>query len=368
MSFKVPYIDLPKQYKKLKKDLMFSFNRVFSSGEFILRDEVKVFEEAVAEYLGCSYAVGVNSGTDALFLALYAQGFKENDEVITVSHTFVATIAVIKHCGLKPVLVDIGDDFNIDVNQIEAAITKKTRAIIPVHLNGRICDMDKIKEIAVRHNLVVIEDACQAFGAGYKGKSSGTFGIGCFSLHPMKNLGGAGDGGVITVNDESLAEKLRLLRNHGQKTKEKLTVFGFNSRLDNLQAAVLNVKFKYFPQWIKKRRRIAGIYNDALMNLPQIELPLPPEEKGVFYDVYSSYCVRVSKRDELLSYLRDSGVEVFAHLSRPNHLQPDLDLKGFKLLKTERISQEVLSLPIYPEIEDEQVDYVVETIKKFYNL
>lgn len=364
--FKVPYIDLPKQHKAIEQEVMAAIKRVISSGSFILRDDLKLFEKNIAEYLGCRYSVGVNSGTDALFLALYGQGFKPGNEVITVSHTFVATISVIKHCALNPVLIDVGKDFNMDVKQLEKVINRKTRAIIPVHLNGRVCDMDKIKEIARRHNLVIIEDAAQALGASYKGKKAGTFGIGCFSAHPMKNLSCAGDGGFITTNNEDLAQKLRLLRDHGQRRKGETVVFGFNSRLDNLQAAILNVKLRHLPTWIKRRRKVAKLYSENLVGLGDLEFSCAPEEKGDYYDIYNSYCVCTKKRDELCRYLRDKGIEVFTHLSKPNHLQKRLGLNNFSLPNTERISKTVLSLPIYPEIEDGQISYVIETIKKFY--
>lgn len=364
--FKVPYIDLPKQYKAIEKDLISVVKSVFSSGSFILRNDVKLFEENMAKYLGCGYVVGLNSGTDALFLALYAQGFKTGDEVITVSHTFVGTIAVIKHCRLKPVLVDIDQDFNMDAKRLEKAVGEKTRAILPVHLNGRLCNMDKIKDIADRHNLILIEDACQALGATYKQKKSGSFGIGCFSLHPLKNLGGAGDGGFLATDDENLAQKVRLLRNHGQKTKEEIVTFGFNSRLDNLQAAILNIKLKYLPRWIERRRKVAQIYNDGLANLADLKLPPAPLENGDFYDVYNSYCVCTKERDKLVRYLNDSGIEVLVHWPKPCHLQKQLSLNNFHLPQTERISQTILSLPIYPEIKDTQIDYVIETIRRFY--
>lgn len=364
--FNVPYINLSKQYETIKEELTPIIEDIFYSSSFILRDQVKLFELNMEKYLGCRYAIGLNSGTDSLFLALYAQGFKDGDEIITVSHTFVATIAAIVHCKLKPILIDIDDDFNMDINQIEKAINKKTRAIIPVHLNGRVCNMDKIMEIAHIHNLVVIEDACQALGATYKHKKAGTFGIGCFSLHPLKNLSCAGDGGLLVTDNEELARKTHLLRNHGQKTKEEIVMFGFNSRLDNIQAAILNIKFKYLPHWIEKRRRAAKLYNDALTDLGELKLPPAPEEDGDYYDVFSSYCIRTKKRDELVKYLRDTSIEVFVHWTLPVHLQKELHLDNFVLPNTERVSQTVISLPIYPEIEDSQINYVVETIKSFF--
>ncbi len=364
--FKVPFINLPKQYENMKADIDAAMERVLGAGSFILRDDVRLFEQGMAEFLGCKHVIGVSSGTDALFLALYAQGFEPGSEVITVGHTFIATIAVIQHCGLKTVLADIDDDFNIDVKQIEGLITDKTRAIIPVHLNGRVCQMAAIEKIAQEHDLVIIEDACQSLGSMYKQKKAGTFGVGCFSTHPMKNLGCAGDGGFISTNDDALAEKLFLLRNHGQKTKEDIVAFGFSKRLDNIQAAMLNIKLKHLPQWLERRRQAAQMYHEGLNDVDALTLPHAPNEEGDFLDVYSSYCIRTEQRDELAAFLRAADIEVFAHLSIPNHQQKALGLDAFKLPKTEQTAKIVLSLPIYPEIEDGQIEYVIQTIKGFY--
>ncbi len=366
MKFKVPYIDLPKQYANMETDLSSAIKAVFSSGSFILRDDVKKFEKNMANYLGCRCIIGLNSGTDSLFLAIHAQRFEPASEIITVSHTFIATIAAIKHCGLEPVLVDIGEDYNMDVNRIEEAVTNRTCGIIPVHLNGRACEMSKIMEIAKRHDLVVIEDSCQALGASYKGKKTGTFGIGCFSLHPIKTVGAPGDGGFLATDDESFAEKIRLLRDHGQKTKDEIEAFGFNSRLDNLHAAVLNIKYKYLKKWIEKRRTIASKYHQGLFSISELRLPPPPSD-GEFYDVYSSYCICAERRDDLVEHLARKGIEVFVHWRKPVHLQKALGLGKFNLPRTEYVSKTVLSLPIYPEMEDSAVDVVIAAIKKFYH-
>ena len=365
MPFKVPYVDLPAQYLSIERELNETFRRVMSNASFILRDDVRQLEQSLASYLGVQHVVGVNSGTDAIYLALHAAGLKPGDEVITVGHTFVATIASIVHNRFLPVLVDIADDFNMDLDRFEAAITSKTRAVIPVHLNGRLCDTEKIAAIARKHKLVVIDDAAQSLGASLNGKMPGVYSwAACFSLHPMKNLGGAGDGGFVATNDANLAEQIQLLRNHGQATKEDVRCFGFNSRLDNLQAALLNVKFKYLPQWIDHRRRAAQMYHDGLQALSWLKLPPPPEKSG-HYDVYSSYVVCTEKRDALMRHLREHGIEVFAHWNPSNHLQKGLALDRFKLPKTEQISREVVSLPINAEISDDQVTWVIEAVKKF---
>lgn len=364
-KYKVPYTDLAGQYRKLKKDIFAAMEKVFASGDFILRDEVRCFEKAMASFLGVDYIIGVNSGTDALYLSLLTAGIHHGDEVITVSHTFVATVAVIIHCGALPVFVDISKDYNMDTSQIENAITPRTRAIIAVHLNGRLCNMDKISELAKKHHLIVIEDAAQALGASFKGKQAGSFGLtGCFSVHPLKNLSAAGDGGFISTNNKDLAEKITLLRNHGQKSKEELLYFGFNSRLDNLQAAILNVKLPYLDGWIKRRRAVAQMYHHRLSEISQLHIPAFSEE--THYDVYSSYVIRAEKRDRLAEYLRKNGIEVFIHWPCALHLQKNLNLCRCSLPETEKASKEVLSLPINAEIEDKQVNFTADCIYNFY--
>jgi len=264
-------------------------------------------------------------------------------------------------------LVDVREDFNMDVEQLEQAISHRTRAILPVHLNGRLCDMEKLLAVAQTHNLLVIEDAAQALGASLEGKKAGTFGLaGCFSLHPMKNLGGAGDGGFVATQNSKLAEKLRLLRNHGQRTKEDLPCFGFNSRLDNLQAAILNVKLKSLPEWIERRRQVASLYHQGLSNLPFLQLPPPPQQHGRFFDIYSSYVIRAQERDRLVTHLGECGIETFIHWPKPLHHQEALGLGHFQLPKTEEFAKEVVSLPISAEISNEQVEFVIDSIRNFY--
>ena len=250
MGFKVKYVDLRQSYLNQKEEIDTAINRVMMNGSFILRDDVSKFEERIASFIGTEYAVGVNSGTDALILSCIAAGLKENDEVITVGHTFVATVAAIHHCGAKPVLVDIDKDFNIDINKIEERITNKTKAIIPVHLNGRSCNMDSIMHLAKKYDLIVIEDACQSVGAKFNNQNVGTFGLfSCFSLHPMKSLNCSGDGGYITTNNKELYERLLALRNNGQSLdKTDIYEFGYSSRLDNLQAAIANIRLNLLHQ------------------------------------------------------------------------------------------------------------------------
>lgn len=368
MKWKVPFVNYPLQYKILKKEIDGAIKNVLERGDLILRKDVENFEKRLAKFVGAKYAVGLNSGTDALFFSLKAARIGKGDEVITVSHTFVASISAIIHCQAKPILVDVREDFLIDPEKIEKAITKKTKAIIPVHLNGRVCQMDEIMEIARKHNLIVIEDAAQALGAKYKGKMAGIFGLaGCFSFYPAKILGAFGDGGTVVTNNKKIAEKIRLLRNHGQKTKTKIVCYGFNSRLDNLQAAILNVKFKYLGKWIKRRREIAKIYNEGLKDVPEIFLPPSPNSDPKYFDVYQNYVIRAQKRDKLREFLTKKGIETLVKDPIPNHLQKGLSLEKFHLPKTEKFSKEVLSLPIYPELKNWQVEYVIDSIKKFYS-
>ena len=356
-----------RQYGALREEILECVDRIFSQAAFILRGDVAEFERAAAAYLGVNHVVGVNSGTDALFLTLKAMGLCRGDEVITVPYTFVATVAAIVHCGAEPVLVDIGADFNMAAENLAAAVTPRTRAIIPVHLNGRACDMDAIMNIAERHSLLVIEDSAQSFGARHNGRCAGSIGAaGCFSLHPMKNLNVGGDGGLIAVNDGALADKLRILRNVGQRTKEEIACFGYNSRLDTLHAAIALIKLKYFPEWIERYRRLAQRYNDALGGIDGLTLPPPPSD-GIRFDVFSSYAICTPRRDALKAHLLADGVETFVHWPMPLHRQPALGLGGnHDFPQTDRIAKETLSLPIYPQLTDDEQDIVIDSTLSFF--
>lgn len=364
---KVPFVNYPLQYRNIEKEIDKAIKKVLLGGDLILRSDVEKFEEKLAKFVGVKYAVSLNSGTDALFFSLKAAGIKPGDEVITVSHTFVACISTIIHCGAVPVLVDISDDFLMNVKEIEKKITKKTKAIIPVHINGRCCDIETIIAIAKKHNLVVIEDSAQALGAKFNGKMAGSFGLtGCFSFYPAKILGCFGDGGALITNDSKIAEKARLLRDHGQKTKTKILCYGWNSRLDNLQAAVLNVKLKYLPKYIKRRREIAEIYNKELSKVSRIILPLAPNSDFKYFDIYQNYVIRVQKRNKLFDYLKKEGIETLIKDPVPNHWQKGLNLKKFRLPNSERFAKEIISLPMYPELTNQQINYVIKTVKCFY--
>lgn len=310
MDYKVRFVNYPRQYQQHKREFDGVFEEIMSGGDFILRRHVEEFEKKIAEYVGTRYAIGVNTGTDALYLSARALGFGPGDEVITVAHTFVATVGAIVQCGATPVLIDIRDDFNMDVNQIEAAITSKTKGIIPVHLNGHACNMDKIVDIASKYHFRIIEDAAQALGAKFKGKRCASFGdTGIFSFYPAKVLGTAGDGGMVCTNDDGLATKIRAFRDNGRvESVDVIECFGWCTRLDNLHAALLNMKFNYFEQWIKRRREVAKMYDEGLSDIPELTLPIKAD--GDYFDVYQNYVIRTEQRDKLLAHLQKSGIEV----------------------------------------------------------
>ena len=370
MEYRVPFVNYPEHYRRIWDEVIEAVAATLSRGDLILRDQLRQFEEDIASFVGVKYAVGVNSGTDALYLSLKAGGVGPGGEVITVAHTFVATVSVIVQCGAKPILVDVEEDMNMDVKQVEQVIRPQTKAIIPVHLNGRICNMERLMAIAEEHDLIVVEDAAQALGAKFEGKKAGSFGLtGCFSFYPAKMLGAAGDGGVVVTNDEEIADGIRLLRDHGyQRSTGDILYYGYNSRLDNLQAAILDVKLKHFPEWIERRRELAGLYHQGLSDLRELELPPPPLSNNRFFDVYQNYVIRAKERDRLVAHLRESDIEILVSWLKPMHHHEALGLKHFHLPETEQISNEVLSLPMYPELSDEEVEFVVDSVHKFYKI
>lgn len=341
---------------------------MFKRADLILRGDLKKFEQNICDFLRVKYAIGLNSGTDALYLSLVSCGIGKGDEVITVAHTFVATVAAIVFTGATPILVDVAEDYNMDVSQLEKAITPRTKAIIPVHLNGRVCNMDRVTSLARRHGLFLIEDAAQALGATFRGKKAGTFGTaGCFSLYPMKVLGGTGDGGIAVTNKKSIADNIRYLRDHRQDRKNgRLLGYGYNSRLDNFHAAVLNVKLRHVSEWIKRRRKVANIYHTGLADVPQIKLPPEPNCNTPYVDVYQNYVIRAKNRNALAKYLSDNGIETLISWPKPLHKHKALGLQHFRLPVTERMSKEMVSLPMNTEVTDEQIEYVITCIRKFY--
>jgi len=368
MTYKVRFVDYPEHYRRIWNEITECIEDCLSHGDLILRQQTDELEQNLASFIGVKHAVGLNSGTDALFFSLKAAGVSPGDEVITVSHTFVATIAAIHYCGAKPVLIDIADDMNMDTDAVKRAITSRTRAIIPVHLNGRLCDMAALTEISEKHNILLIEDAAQSLGGKFKNGNAGSFGLtGCFSFYPAKILGCAGDGGALVTNNDAIAEKARLLRDHGyRRDTGDILFYGYNSRIDNIQAAILNVKLKYLPDWIRRRREIAEIYQDGLKDIDFIKLPPAPVENGTYYDVFQNYVIRSHKRDALFEFLKEKEIETLISWPKPTHGHKNLNLSEYSLPNTELISREVISLPMYPELSNDGIRYVIDTIKSFY--
>ena len=365
---KLQLLDLVAQYRTIKPEVDAAIEKVVSSGGFILGKTVEEFEAGVAKYVGVRHAIGVNSGTDALYLALKAAGVRAGDEVITTPFTFIATAEVITWIPATPVFVDIcPDTLNIDPARIEAAITKKTRAIMPVHIYGQAADMDEIMAIAKKHNLAVIEDCAQSLGATYRGRQTGSIGaIAGLSFFPSKNLGAYGDGGMILTDDDAMDRDCRVLRQHGSDKKYHHVKIGVNSRLDALQAAVLAVKLKYLDQWNKARQEMAAYYNQRFAGVGDIRVP---EVRGYNGAIYHQYTLRTSQRDAMVEHLGKAGVPHAVHYPIPLHLQPAFESLGKKqgsFPVAEDAASRVFSLPIYPEISKDQQDQVVDGIAGFF--
>lgn len=357
--------DFKKEYKVLNTTIDKAVKQCFESGWYILGTEVLEFEKEFAKYIGSKYCIGVANGLEALQISLMALGIGKGDEVITVSNTAVATVLAISNTGAKPVFVDVDDYYLMDVTKIEEKITPKTRAIMPVHLFGQIADMDTLIKIAKKHNLKIVEDACQAHGAEYKGKKAGNLGdLGCFSFYPTKNLGAYGDGGAITTDSKELYEKCKMFRNYGQKNRYYHELKGLNSRLDEVQAAILRVKLKYLDSFVTKRNKIAKLFEKNLEGVKEIKLP---EIMNGNYHSFHLYVIGVENRDELMSFLSANSVQTLIHYPVPVHKQECyLEYNNLTLEKTEGFAKNILSLPIHPFIEESEVIAVCSTIKKFY--
>ncbi len=359
----IPLIELTTQHQQLRSEINTAIQSVLERGDFILGQDVSKLEEEFAAYCGTKYAVGVDSGLAALELSLRALGVGPGHEVIVPAHTFTATAAAVTFTGATPVFVDVDPQtMTIDVDRIEDAITSRTKAVLPVHLYGLPADMHMILGVAEKYNLVVVEDACQAHGAMYKGHRVGGLGNAAgFSFYPTKNLGGCGDGGMVTTNDQRVAETVRALRNCGQRVKNIHELHPFNHRLDSLQAAILRVKLNYLDTWIAARRRLAALYNKSLSNT---DVVVPAELPG-YQHVYHLYVIRSPKRDILQSHLKEQGIGTAVHYPSPVHLQPfysnGIDRHGQYPI-SERICSEILSLPMYPEMTEEQVEIVATEI------
>ncbi len=364
---KVDVFSLKRQYEDIKNEIKGPIEEVMRSGAFIMGEDVGLFEKEFAEYCGVKYGVGVNSGTDALFLACLACGIGKGDEVIVMPYTYIATVLAISMTGAKPVFIDIDEKtYNIDISRIESFITKNTKAILPVHLYGHPVDMDLLVEIAKKHNLKIIEDCAQAHGALYKGKKVGSFSdASCFSFYPTKNLGTFGDGGMVLTNSEKIKEKLVLLRDYGRKDRYKHIIIGYNSRLDTLQAAILRVKLKHLDEWNEKRRKNAALYT-KLLKEKKIDIILPHEAEYAKH-VYHLYAARVKNRKAVMDGLAEKGIRTLIHYPIPVHLQEaykDLGYKKGNFPVSEKCCEEILSLPMYPELSEEEIRYVVDTLQE----
>lgn len=366
----IPFVDLKVQYNSIKNEIDEAIQNVLNTTSFIMGEELKKFEGEFASFCNVKHAIGVANGSDALILALRACGIGEGDEVITVPHTFISTTEAITHVGGKIVFVDIDPKtYTIDVSKIEEKITKKTKAIIPVHLYGQPADMDPIMRLAEKYNLRVIEDAAQAHGAKYKGGKVGSIGdAGCFSFYPGKNLGAYGDAGMITTNNEEIANRIKMLRNHGRLTaKYEHEIEGYSSRLDNLQAAILRVKLKYLNKWNDMRRRNAKKYNELLNNIGGI---ITPYEADYAKHVYHLYVIRTEKRrDKLREELKSKGIATGIHYPIPLHLQPAYNYLGCKsgdFPITEECSKDILSLPMFAELTEEKINTITNLINDCY--
>jgi len=363
----VPFIDLKAQHRVIQDELDQAIQRVMERADFALGEDVARFEEEFAAFCGTRYAVGVDSGLSALELSLRAYGIGPDDEVIVPAHTFIATAAAVTFAGAQPVLVDVDPTtYNIDVAQIEAAITPRTRAIIPVHLYGLPAEMNAILHLADKHGLVVIEDACQAHGAHYKGRRVGSLGhASAFSFYPTKNLGGCGGGGMVVTDDAQVAEQVRAMRNCGQREKYRHELPPFNHRLDTLQAAILRVKLCYLERWNEARRRNGALYTELLAGNGVVT----PVEVPDSVHVYHLYVVRTPQRDALQAHLRERGIGTAIHYPIPIHLQPFYAQNGFRRGQfpvTEQLCDEVLSLPLFPEMTAKQVEYVATQVIEFF--
>ncbi len=363
---KIKYVNLSSQYLKEKKALLKVIDKTLATGEHVGGKQIREFEKKIENLLKVRHCVALNSGTDALTLGLHAIGIRRGDEIITTPNSFIASTAVIVHLGAKPVFVDVKEDQCIDPNLIERSITKKTKAIMVVHLTGRVCEMDKIIKISKKYNIPIVEDAAQSIGSKFKNKFAGTFGtVGCFSAHPLKNLNAMGDSGYLTTNSNTIANYIRDIRNHGMTNRNKIYHFGHVSRMDNLQASILNYRLKSLPDIIKKRRENAKIYFE---NLNENYIFFPRENKKEF-NTYHTFVVQLPKRDQLKKYLRKKGIETSIHYPIPIHLQPaakKLNYKKGDFKVTEKQAKEILTLPINQYLNKNDIKKICLEINKFY--
>ncbi|MBD3316048.1 MAG: aminotransferase class I/II-fold pyridoxal phosphate-dependent enzyme [Chitinivibrionales bacterium] len=366
MARKIRFVEPAKLYKTIKEEIDQAYFEVMEKGDLIDRDQLKSFERNLADFVGTKYAVGLNSGYDALHMSLRAASVGEGDEVIVPAHTFVATCSAVVNVGATPVLVDVTKDFNINVDLIEEVITPRTKAIIPVHLSGWMADMPRVMEIASKHKLAIIEDACQSLGASIDGRGAGSWGLtGCWSFYPFKMLGGYGDGGAITTNDPEVAAFATRMRFNGEDRETgEYHGHGFTCLLDNLQAAFLDVKLRHLPHWIERRKQIAKRYYQGLSQIE--DLLLPHYEKPGFDHVYQNYTLRSKQGNAFSDYLKEHGVEILTQFRKPYYKHEALGLVDRGFPETEALSREVCSLPMNAEIDDDEIEYVIEVVQSFY--
>ena len=366
---KIPLVDLKLQYLSIKPEIDAAIKVVLDNTTFIMGAPVKNFEDHLARFCGCEFAVGVSSGSSALFLALKAYGIKEGDEVITVPNSFIATAEAIVQCGAKPIFVDVNEEtMLIDVDKIKEKITSKTKAIIPVHLYGQICDMDPIIELAKNHELVVLEDAAQAIDAEYKGRKLPIYQTAIFSFFPAKNLGCFGDGGAVVTKDKKVAEIVSKLKDHGRTSKYESDMIGYGERLDALQAAILDIKLRYLKGWTKKRQKNAELYNKLLKDIQGIKIPF---KENYTNHAYHMYVIRIKERSKVVEFLKEKGVATGIHYPVPLHLQKSLDFLGYSegdFPVAEKLSGEVLSLPMFPELEEKEISFIKDLLLDFYKV
>ena len=362
----VRFINPGRLYQSIRSELDAAYAEVMTNGDLIDREQLRRFEENLARFVGTKYAVGLNSGYDALYLSLRAARIGPGDEVIVPAHTFVATCSAVVNVGATPVLVDVSDDFNMDVTRFEEAIGRRTRGVIPVHLSGWMCDMPAIMEIAQRHRLVVIEDACQSLGSRIGTTAAGAWGLtGCWSFYPFKILGGYGDGGAITTDDPAVAQFVRRMRYNGEdRNTGEYHGHGFTCLLDNLQAAFLDVKLRFLPSWIERRKAIAERYRKGLSEIE--DLRLPHYRRDGSEHVYQNYTLRSRQEDAFSQHMKANEVEVLTQFRKPYYRHAALGLEDRGFTVTEAISREVCSLPMCVEIDDDEVDYVIEVARSFY--
>ncbi len=365
----IPFFNYPYLFKSDEEKFINIFKDIGRRGAYILQKDLSQFESNLAKYCNAKYAIGVANGTDAIWLALEAAGIGQGDEVILSSHTYIATAGAVAFVKAKPIPVECKDDWMIDPLAVEAAITPKTKAIIPTQLNGRCCDMDVLEAIAKKHNLIIIEDAAQALGAKFKGKFAGTMGIaGTISFYPAKTLGSFGDAGAILTNNKELYDKMRFARDHGRNDEGEFIMWGYNSRMDNLQAAILNYKLTYYDDEVNRRREIASLYHKELSGLKQIKLPQNPNAHPDYFDVYQNYEIVAKNRDSLREYLKNNGIGTLIQWGgQPVHSLIKLGFKNLSLPYTDKFFEECFMIPMNTSLTNDDVIYVCDKIKEFYD-